>query len=250
MTTENNGSDPTTLADTVNEVVRRLAPARSTTPTSLSPGSESRDATEQAATRLADAKKSWFYAIRRIGKRYEHCRLDNFEAPAANQRRTIETLRDVAERLQEHSESGNGLVFLGPIGTGKDHLAVAMLFEAVRLHSMVVDWCDGQELFQEFRDRIGDDKREAEKIKELVRPDILLMSDPVPASGSVTDFQSSILYRVIDRRYRNLKPTWVTLNVASREDAEKRLGAQVVDRLSHGAVNIVCNWQSYRRSAT
>ena len=204
---------------------------------------------EKSGKRFEKVRASWYSAMVRIGKRYSEATLDNFVASDPRQQAVIKTLRSLSSRLLEHSDRGHGLVFLGPIGTGKDHLGVAMLLQAAKNHMMTVDWCDGQELFQEFRDRISDHKREEEKIRELTEPDILLMSDPVPASGAITDFQSSILYRVIDRRYRNLKPTWVTLNVANREDAEKRLGAQVVDRLSHGAVNIVCNWQSYRKSA-
>ncbi len=39
------------------------------------------------------------------------------------------------------------------------------------------------------------------------------------------------------------------MNVSSGEEAEKRIGAQIVDRLRDGALSIVCNWPSHRKSA-
>ena len=243
-------------------MVQPLDQGRSTTPARLSPDSEreayrerratmtqeQRDEEDLANARFEAARKSWFKTIDQIGKRYYESRLDNFNVSDPRQQVVVENLRKLVDRLPAHCAAGHSIAFLGPMGTGKDHLAVAMLYEAAKRHSMTVGWCDGQELFQEFRDRINDDKRELDKIRELVRPDVLLISDPIPQSGAVTDFQQSILSRVIDRRYRELKPTWVTMNVANREEAEKRLGAQTVDRLSEGAVNIVCNWGSYRKT--
>ena len=52
----------------------------------------------------------------------------------------------------------------------------------------------------------------------------------------------------IDRRYRDLKATVMTLNVATRKEAEDRLSPNIVDRLAHGAMAIHCNWPSYRRN--
>jgi DNA replication protein DnaC len=71
----------------------------------------------------------------------------------------------------------------------------------------------------------------------------------LPPLGSVNSgFQLSMLFRIIDRRYRDLKATVMTLNVATRAEAETRLSPNIVDRLAHGAMAIHCNWPSYRRN--
>lgn len=203
---------------------------------------------EAKEARRKEAHSFWVRAIKAMGVRYYDVTLDSFVAKEPKQEAVVSQLRELAKVLPEHSRKGGGIVFIGPMGTGKDHLAAAMLTLAASVHHMTVGWCDGQLLFQEFRDRIGENQREDEKIRELVRPDILLISDPIPQSGSISDFQHSVLWRVIDTRYRNLSPTWVTMNVSGRDEAEKRLGAQMVDRLGDGAVNIICAWGSYRKS--
>jgi hypothetical protein len=43
------------------------------------------------------------------------------------------------------------------------------------------------------------------------------------------------------------RPTWVTINTKGRAEAIGRMGAQIVDRLSHDAVVCFCNWESYRQ---
>lgn len=76
---------------------------------------------------------------------------------------------------------------------------------------------------------------------------MLAISDPTPPLGEVrSDWQRSLLFRIVDRRYRDLKPTWVTINAASAEEAEKRLTPNIIDRLSHDAVIVRCNWKSFR----
>jgi DNA replication protein DnaC len=54
------------------------------------------------------------------------------------------------------------------------------------------------------------------------------------------------LLEIIDRRYSHLLPTWMTINVANRKEAETRMGAPTVDRLAHDALTVVCDWPSFR----
>ena len=196
------------------------------------------------------AERLWPELIRDIGRRYADATLDNFVVSNAAQREVVERLRRVAVVLPGHCSSGGGIAFIGPTGSGKDHLATAMLREAVLTHHMTAGWCDGQMLFQDFRDRMSSDElRERDEIGKYSRPDVLLISDPLPPSGSLTEYQQTILWRIIDKRYRNALPVWVTMNVANSDEAKLRLGPALVDRLRDGAVNIVCNWESHRKAA-
>jgi hypothetical protein len=56
-----------------------------------------------------------------------------------------------------------------------------------------------------------------------------------------------MLFRAIDARYRDYRPTWVTINVGGGDEAEDRMGMQLVDRLRDRAVSIHCNWPSHRK---
>jgi DNA replication protein DnaC len=82
----------------------------------------------------------------------------------------------------------------------------------------------------------------------MTRPNVLAISDPTPPLGELSDYQRSMLFRVVDRRYRDLRPTWVTINAADSAEAERKIAPNIIDRLAHGALVLRCNWPSYRRA--
>jgi hypothetical protein len=59
-----------------------------------------------------------------------------------------------------------------------------------------------------------------------------------------------MLFRVVDARYRQCKPTWITVNAVGRTELDRRMGAQTADRITDGAVALFCNWPSYRKAST
>jgi DNA replication protein DnaC len=185
---------------------------------------------------------------RRVGKRYAGCTLDGYETRHDSQRDVLNLVRDYAEHVDERIASGSGLFLIGPPGTGKDHLAIAVLFAAAA-KGVNVHWTDGMELFAGARDNIDANRTEAAWLHTFTNPTILAISDPVPPLGSVKEgFQLATLFSIIDRRYRDMKPTLMTLNVNDRDEAEKRMAPNIVDRLAHGALVLRCDWPSYRRN--
>lgn len=193
-------------------------------------------------------QETWGRLVRDRGERYAKCRLANYRAATDAQRAALEFLNDYATNIVERISGGVNVLLLGPAGTGKDHLQMGLCWWAVK-EFRSVQWVNGTSLWVRFRQTFGDDAVDDEQdvIDELTAPDVLAISDPLPPRGPLTDYQASMLFEVIDSRYSRMKPTWVTLNVASREEAEQRIGAQVVDRLGHGALVVKCNWKSYRR---
>lgn len=165
----------------------------------------------------------------------------------------LDALKAFAKELPARVAEGRGLVLLGPPGTGKDHLMTALLKAATLGHGIDAEWVNGQDLFGAHRDRIGAEEPEAALVAKLARPAILAISDPAPPltegskGGALSDYAAQFLYRVIDARYSALKPTWLTLNVASGKEAAKRLGPQTVDRIADGALVLKCEWPSYRQ---
>ena len=194
----------------------------------------------------ATRQRRWLELVAQVGRRYESARLATFEANTEAQRSVVESLSDFAGKISEVIAAGRNLVLFGPRGTGKDHLLVAMMRAAIA-DGWTVAWRDGQSLFSEFRDAIDTDRSEAKLFEPLTSPGVFALSDPTPPTGDTkSDWQRSILFRIIYRRYRDLKPTWVTINAANIEEAEKRITPNIIDRLSHDAVILRCNWKSFR----
>jgi DNA replication protein DnaC len=184
------------------------------------------------------------------GARYRECSLDNFETSTAKQKELLSNLREYAANMATQAIAGNGIVLFGPKGTGKDHLLVAMARIAIETYGYIVGWQNGFDLFAELRDGISLNLPEAETIDRLVSPKILVLSDPLPPVGALTQFQASTLLRIIDRRYSACQPTWCSLNVTSGGEADERMGSALVDRLRHGALSYFCDWPSFRTEAT
>jgi DNA replication protein DnaC len=159
----------------------------------------------------------------------------------------VDSLKQYGENLTTHVEEGEGLVLFGKQGTGKDHLMAGMLFHAARI-GFTVRLVNGMDMYRGVSETWGTDAKESDRLKELTGPDILAISDPLPPTGKLQDYQTNFLYSVIDQRYRKMKPTWVTANFFSGKDAAERLSSQVADRMKDGALTLYCNWPSYRKS--
>ena len=150
--------------------------------------------------------------------------------------------------MPDRVRRGEGVVLYGPVGTGKDHLAIGVLAVAVG-SDMSVCAVNAQDWYGRLRDRMSAERgeSEAELIRELVRPELLLLSDLVPPIGGLSAYQAMLLYRLLDDRYSRRRVTLATLNVETVDEAEEAIGATSWDRLCDGAWLIACQWASKRK---
>lgn len=185
--------------------------------------------------------------LQQVGDRYRGAKLETFEATCGDQRRVLATVRAYAAEIDRACDTGRNLVLYGPPGTGKDHLGVGVLVKAIGAGKKVAA-VDGLRLFQASRDAIAAGTAESDWMAPYLGADVLLLSDPVPPlefSGP-REHQLSILWRIVDDRYRRMRPTIVTANVEGREELTRRLSPSIVDRLIDGSVAAPCKWPSHR----
>lgn len=212
---------------------------------------EPSDAREQAQR---EGLAKWSALQKKLGVRYAECKLSNFtiygEAEfQARQMAVVDSLRSYGEHMEKNVSRGKGIILYGPPGTGKDHLLSAMMAHAC-WHNLDVSWRNGMDFYAERRDAIHSERLERDLIQDFVRPNVLCISDPVPPWGTLTEGQVEFLFRVVDARYRQCKPVWMTANFTEGKEAESRIGTQIVDRLRDGALALHCNWPSYRKVGT
>jgi DNA replication protein DnaC len=180
------------------------------------------------------------------GRRFADATLKTYRVATPEQAEAIAAFRPFVADIRAHTAAGQGVVLYGGAGGGKTHLAVAGCKVAIAA-DLSVGWSNGQDLFARFRAAIDGENAERRIVKELLVPDILVIDDLLPPSGMLTEYQASTIYRIVDARYRNFQATWTTINVASGGEAERGAGAQVIDRLRHGALTVFCAWGSYRK---
>lgn len=194
-------------------------------------------------------KERWNVFRDAIGPRHAESTIGNFKATTPEQISVLAAVKDYAQHGNERVKAGVGIIANGPVGTGKTHLLIGLARGAIR-DGFTVEYRNGQRLLSGFRSRIGDDHgpSEEEMLDDLVRPDVLILDDPIPPHGELTSYQEQLLYIVADGRYNAMKPTWVSMNVASTEEAQARLGAAILDRWKHNALTLAFNWPSRRQA--
>ena len=193
---------------------------------------------EQAVLRLAH----------QLGPRYAPGRVqpDGFELYHPDQGVALAAVKAFADGITARVEAGDGLLLHGPVGTGKDRLLAWLLYRAA-WSGYAAAWVNGQTLFAESRDAMDTGRRESEFLAHWTAPRVLGISDPLPPAGAPSAWNLTLLGRLLDERYRALRPTWFTLNVAGSGEAERKLSAPVFDRIIDGAEVVPCFWPSYRK---
>jgi DNA replication protein DnaC len=237
--------EPQPISEATQRILRRLDSAP------VDPEREFQRVRDEEARQEAGRRQAIADRLKALvesrGERYAGCTLENYRAAEPEQNAAVAALSEFSgefPRLQRQGEAG--LILYGPRGTGKDHLLFALMRNVIQYHGQAVVWVNGMDLFGRIRDRIQRGEEERDLIRGLVKPDVLAISDPLPPFGALTEFQATMLFRVLDERYSRRRPVWVTVNVANRAEFEERMGVQLVDRLIDGALVVYCNWKSYR----
>ena len=205
-------------------------------------------------TRREKSRRNQLYA-EYIGRRtrYSQCRLEQWKFSPdyqTQQHSVVGGVREFVGELSKNRSEGVGALFYGPPGTGKDHLATCIIRAACLDHGQTARFVNGVDWFGAIRDLMDDDRKsEASLLAECSRPDWLVLSDPLPPIGNLTSFQSGMLYRLVDARNYEGKPTVVTVNVADGNEATARMGAPTWDRLKEQAWIFPCAWPSFRKPA-
>ena len=173
-----------------------------------------------------------------VGKRYHDCTFDNYELYDPRQKPVVGQLRDIAAGVSEWTRAGRGLILYGPSGTGKDHLATALMLHAARECRIPCIALQARTFpflpFEEARLIIDHYSR-----WELA---VVTVIDP----GASTEFQTRLLGNLLDIRYRRQLSTWLTVNCRTKEDGQTLLGTAIFDRFLHDAITFYCDWPSFR----
>ncbi|MBI1941885.1 MAG: ATP-binding protein [Acidobacteria bacterium] len=157
----------------------------------------------------------------RIPRRYEHCALENFDIrkdPSTGQANpSLAAARLVAERFVEEYPTDFGLLFLGPTGVGKTHLAVAVLRELVLRKSVECLFYDFRDLLKEIQDSYNPVSQTSEL--RVLQPvlDVEVLALDELAALNPSDWVKETLAHIINSRYNQKKVTMITTTLPFAE---------------------------------
>ncbi len=150
-----------------------------------------------------------------IPPRYRHCKLSNFHtAPGFPQLLQARSLaeRYAADFLQAAGFRQSGLLFLGPPGTGKTHLAVGVLVDVIESFKVRARFVEFTSLLQHIQSTFdpGSPESKREILEPLMGAELLVLDEL--GAQQLTPWVRDVLYLIINHRYTRQLPTLFTTN--------------------------------------
>lgn len=182
----------------------------------------------------------------RIPARFVGRTFDTFVADTTEKLHALTVAREFAESFDEQLRDGSSLVFLGKPGTGKSHLAAAILQAIMPEHCGLYVTC--MQVVRAVRNawRKDSERSESDVMAEFARVPLLVIDEVGAQYG--TEGEQMVLFEVLDRRYLDMKPT-ILLTNQNMPGLKQFLGERVHDRLIEIARAVVFDWESYRKQA-
>lgn len=182
------------------------------------------------------------FSISDVGSRFHETTFENY------------ILRDGTERAYQVAKKytdefpdwkSDALLIWGVPGNGKTHLASAIT-NALNKKGYAVVFQSVPELLERIRSTFNKENKESEaKVMEALLTCDLLILDDIGAE-KISDWVQDVIFRIVDGRYRKLKPIIYTTNLQPKELADK-IGPRSYDRIVETSLMIENKSQSFRR---
>ena len=161
---------------------------------------------------VLQARGAKLLAAARIPRRYEERDLANFDLfPGADP--SLEHARIVAAGfIENYPGESTGLMFVGPCGVGKTHLAVAILRELILTRGAVGLFYDYRELLKEIQNSYNQSVNitEHEVLRPVFEAEVLVLDE----LGAVkpTEWVWDTVGHILNTRFNEKKTTIITTN--------------------------------------
>lgn len=169
----------------------------------------------------------------------------SFTAETDQQEKARAVAMEFAQNFDRHMALGTTMVFSGQPGTGKSHLAIAIAQEVmVRRTALYISAIDAVRMVRDTW-RKGSEKTEIEVLDMLASIHLLVLDEVGVQYG--TEAEQITLFDIIDKRYRDMKPT-ILLTNQNKAGMKEFLGDRSFDRLREGGIWVTFDWKSQRGS--
>ena len=151
--------------------------------------------------------------------------LDNFDTPTEKEAQKLEFAKKICKEWSDGSR--NNVIFQGEAGTGKSHLAFAIMKELSAMTKEIAIFINVTDLLMKIKTDFSQEEFLVNKIagaKYLVLDDLGMEKD--------SEWSFSILYNILNKRANTI----ITTNLTAQE-IQKRYGRPFMSRLMKGVDN-------------
>ena len=190
----------------------------------------------------------------RIPPRYQHCTIQDYEA--ANDELSKWAAKMEAQIVIDDylTIDGRGLLFTGPVGVGKTHLAVAILRELIARYQVRGLFYQFGALLRQIQDSYNPVSQSSElTVLQPVFDAEVLVLDELGASKP-TDWVRDTMMQIINNRYNEKRLTIFTTNYSDSRKTEKdgeiledRIGVALRSRLYEMCKTVGIEGEDYRK---
>lgn len=162
--------------------------------------------------RRKQARVKKIFSNARIPRRFMGKRFDNFEPKNNHLELALQIARRYVEKFETLKEDGrNGLYLVGPTGTGKSHLAYAIMSRLIEEYQVAAVAGVVPELLDIMRPSRGKSQDAEERMDIIKSADLVLLDDL--GAEKESDWVTERLFLLVNARYVAQLPTLITSNV-------------------------------------
>ena len=198
-----------------------------------------------------EGQRARLFAAAHIPSRYERCSFANYH-PAPGNGTQLQAFSYAFRLVDEYPALARGLLFTGPVGTGKTHLSAAILRGLIEKGVPCLFYEFGA-LLKEIQNSYDSVSQTSElKVLAPVCETEVLVLDELGASKP-TDWARDTMMQIVGTRYNERRLTIFTTNYGdergqpAEETLEDRIGVRLRSRLYEMCRTIVIDGEDYRR---
>ncbi|MCX7973353.1 MAG: ATP-binding protein [Candidatus Aminicenantes bacterium] len=154
-----------------------------------------------------------------IPKRYQNCTFKNFEVHNDSHK---DALRISKQFVKNYPIQDVGLLFIGPCGVGKTHLAVAIIRELIEKKGVPCAFYDFRDLIRHIQSTYDPeaDLTTSEVLEPVLMTPVVVL-DELGAKRTTPWVEETIFY-IINYRYNEKKLTIFTTNYLDKREEDKK----------------------------
>ncbi|MEQ4511790.1 MAG: ATP-binding protein [Dickeya sp.] len=183
-----------------------------------------------------------------VGRRFIRSTLENFIPANEQAENNLAVCRQFVSEWEQIYENGSSLVLTGRPGTGKTHLAVAIMRALIERHDIDTYMTTAQRIIRAMRDswRQSSNRTEYEVLSFYCEKDLLVIDEVGMQHG--TDSERLLVSEVINTRYERMLPNILISNY-TRDEMDGFLGYRAMDRVMESSAVLVFDWDSHRTAS-